>query len=124
MNIYLLEAYNEKIEVSDYINPDVLDKMNELKKKYDLPTELYELYLKNRSLTTNIVFNDEYYSVDIDRIFELRDYYPHFIDFFWKYIGMGNMEFISYCIYTKKFFIRRAGGSNELNIWLSRGVKR
>ena len=26
---------------------------------------------------------------------------------------MGNMEFISMCIYSKKFFLRRDGGNND-----------
>lgn len=119
MNIYLQGPDNDKIELKEDVNPEVLNKMNELKKKYNLPEELYELYLKNQSLRTNIVFNEEYYSVDIDRIIELREYYPHFIDLFWRYMGMGHMEFISFCIYSKKFFKRPAGGSNgyerELN---------
>jgi hypothetical protein len=112
-DIYLLDLEDNKIPIHNKVNPIVKEKVSELKEKYDIPKGLYDLYLLNQSLETIIVFNDYYYSIDIEQIFKLRDFYPHFIDFFYKYIGMGNMEFISMCIYSKKFFLRRAGGNND-----------
>ena len=111
--MYLLDLKDNKLPIQNKVNSVVKEKVDELKEKYDIPQGLYDLYLLNQSLETKIVFNDYYYSTDIEQIFKLREFYPHFIDFFWRYIGMGNMEFISMCIYSKKFFLRRAGGSNS-----------
>ena len=111
--MYLKDLENDKIQITDGVNDEVKSKMDDLQTKYQFPQELYELYLKNNSLQSSIVINETYYSVDIEEICKLREYYPHFIDFFYRYIGMGNMEFISMCIYSKKFFLRRAGGNND-----------
>ena len=112
-DMYLLDLKDNKLPIHNKVNHIVKEKVSELKEKYDIPQGLYDLYLLNQSLETKIVFNDYYYSTDIEQIFKLREFYPHFIDFFYRYIGMGNMEFISMCIYSKKFFLRRAGGSND-----------
>ena len=113
VDMYLLDLKDNKLPIQNKVNNIVKEKVVELKEKYDIPKGLYDLYLLNQSLETKIVFNDYYYSMDIEQIFKLREFYPHFIDFFYRYIGMGNMEFISMCIYSKKFFLRRAGGSNS-----------
>ena len=113
VDMYLLDLKDNKLPIQNKVNHIVKKKVSELKEKYDIPKGLYDLYLLNQSLETKIVFNDYYYSTDIEQIFKLREFYPHFIDFFWRYIGMGNMEFISMCIYSKNFFLRRAGGSNS-----------
>jgi len=112
-DMYLLDLKNNKLPIQNKVNHIVKEKVGELKEKYEIPQGLYDLYLLNQSLETKIVFNDYYYSTDIEEIFKLREFYPHFIDFFYRYIGMGNMEFISMCIYSKKFFLRRAGGNND-----------
>ena len=113
VDMYLLDLKDNKLPIQNKVNNIVKEKVFELKEKYDIPKGLYDLYLLNQSLETKIVFNDYYYSTDIEQIFKLRNFYSHFIDFFYRYIGMGNMEFISMCIYSKKFFLRRAGGSNS-----------
>ena len=110
-NIYLEDLTEGKLEVSKEIIEEVKEKCDFLKKKYNIPKEIYELLLKNRTLETNVVIND-YYLYSIKEILDLRNTYPHFIDLFYTYIGMGNMLTISMCIYSNKFFTRRAGGSN------------
>ena len=110
--MYLRDLSNNKFELSKKVNPIVKGKIDILKQKYNIPNDLYNLFLKNINLETSICFESEYRSLDIERIFELKENYNHFIDFFYRYIGMGHMELISMCIYTQKFFIRRAGGSN------------
>ena len=111
-NIYLLDLDNNKQIITEEVNEEVKEKLEELKVLYKIPEGLYDLLLKNKSLQTSIVFNDYYYSVEIYKIFELREQYPHFIDLFWRYMGLGHMELISMCTYTQKFFLRRGGGSN------------
>ena len=109
---YLLDLNDNKHDITEEVNEEVKEKLEELKEQYKIPEGLYNLLLKNKSLQTSIVFNDYYHSVDIERMLELRKHYPHFIDLFWRYIGLGHMELISMCIYTQKFFLRRGGGSN------------
>lgn len=110
-NIYLEDLNEGKIEVSNEIVVKVKEKCDFIKSKYNIPKEIYELLLKNRNIETCVVIND-YYLYSIKEILELRNTYPNFIDLFYTYIGMGNMLVISMCIYTNKFFLRRAGGSN------------
>jgi hypothetical protein len=110
--MYLLDLNDNKLEMNEKINPIVKDKIDILKEKYYIPIGIYNLFLKNTNLDTSICFESDYRSVDIERIFELKESYNHIIDFFYRYIGMGHMELISMCIYTQKFFIRRGGGSN------------
>lgn len=110
--MYLLDLNNNKFEISKKVNPIVKEKIDILKEKYNIHKGIYNLFLKNTDLNTSICFESDYRSIDIERIFELKDNYKHFIDFFYKYIGMGHMELISMCFHTQKFFIRRGGGSN------------
>ena len=110
-NIYLEDLTEGKLEVSNEIVDEVKEKCDFLKRKYNIPEEIYELLLKNKTLETNVVIND-YYLYSIKEILDLRNTYPHFIDLFYTYIGMGNMLTISMCIYSNNFFTRRAGGSN------------
>ena len=111
--MYLLDLNNNKLEINENINHIVKYKIDILKEKYNIPIGIYNLFLKNTNLNTSICFESDYRSIDIERIFELKENYNHFIDIFFRYIGMGHMEIISMCIYTQKFFIRRDGGSND-----------
>jgi hypothetical protein len=113
--IYLLDLNDNKHDITEEVNEEVKEKLEELKVQYKIPEGLYDLLLKNKSLQTSIVFNDYYHSVDIERILELRENYPNFIDLFWRFIGLGNMELISMCVYTQKFFLRRGGGGNDFD---------
>ena len=110
--MYLLDLNDNKLEINEKINHIVKDKIDILKEKYNIPIGIYNLFLKNTNLNTSICFESDYRSIDIERIFELKDNYKHFIDLFYRYIGMGHMELISMCVHTQKFFIRRGGGSN------------
>ena len=110
--MYLLDLSDNKLEINQQVNAIVKEKIDFLKEKYKIPNGIYNLFLKNTNLETSICFESDYRSIDIQRIFELKENYNHFIDFFYRYIGMGHMELISMCIYTQKFFIRRGGGSN------------
>lgn len=110
-NLYLVDLNDNKIEITDDINSIVKEKCDLLRREFKIPDEIYDLFLKNKSLETEIVIND-FYAINISKIFELHKNYPNFIDLFWTYIGMGHMVIISMCTHTQKFFLRRDGGSN------------
>ena len=111
-SIYLKDLKVDNKPLATEISTEVKSKLDFLKSKFNIPDDLYQLYLKNDSLQSSIVINGIYHSIDLEEMFQLREHYPHFIDFFWKYMGMGHMEFISYCVHTGLFFKRMGGGSS------------
>ena len=109
--LYLVDLNDNKIKITNDINALVKEKCDFLKREFKIPNEIYELFLKNESLETEIVIND-YYTINIAKILELHKNSSSFIDLFWTYIGMGNILVISMCTHTQKFFLRRDGGNN------------
>ena len=49
-NIYLEDLTEGKLEVSNEIVDEVKEKCDFLKRKYNIPEEIYELLLKNKTL--------------------------------------------------------------------------
>ena len=50
------------------------------------------MFIRNTNLNTSIFFESDYRSIDIERIFELKENYNHFIDIFFRYIGINCFE--------------------------------